>query len=231
MSNVEKLEEIDSGQIINVREKYLIALLAGITPVATKYLARDSDKNLADLIGIYAATSICLVILGAIVCYLSNEKNRMKLFMLALSAPALISNLSGNTYVGKERASFENPFTISAYASETNQPIVIAQAGFIDNVRRYFGANNDSGKYWVIVYSTKDRNQANTVAAAVNRVDPKYRAFVGNRRPGNPFYPVIIGNQNNESNAKKMRNHAAELVNKVPQITDRAYLDDYANRR
>ncbi len=231
MPNVKKLKDTDAGQIINPREKYLIAVLAGVTPVATKYLARDSDKNLVDLLSIYAATSICLIILGAIVCYLSNEKNRMKLFMLALSAPALISNLSGNTVVNENRASIENPFSISAHASQVSVSEMTLHAGFVDNVKRYFGSSDAKGKYWVIVYSTKNKNQARVVATAVNSVDPQYKAFVGNRRPGNQYYPVIIGSQNNETNAKKLRNQADELLEKIPQIKDAAYLDNYPNRR
>ena len=81
----------------NNLEKALIAILAGFTPIVLKYVSRDPTSELSLLNWSYFWTGLLLAGLGFIACYLSGEQTRMKLFAIAIAAPALFSNMTGET--------------------------------------------------------------------------------------------------------------------------------------
>ena len=48
-------------------------------------------------------------------------------------------------------------------------------------------------RYWVIVGSHINKDNAITQASKINSENPSLHAFVGKQKPDNPNYPVIIG--------------------------------------
>ncbi|MCP4070860.1 MAG: SPOR domain-containing protein [Hyphomicrobiales bacterium] len=235
-------EKSDTPEHLRTLDKLLIAFFAGIAPIATKYLARDQGTPLSELTDVYIATGACLVFLAAGMCYLSKETNRMKLFMLAVSAPALISNMSAETNVGGQKlaptnkASIFNPIVTSAEAAgHEGSNLELVRVGFANNIKRYFGtdpgASTEDGKFWVIVLSTRDEQYAQQIAAKINGIKPELMAFVGNRRPNNPFFPVIIGARNDREVANQLMQEGIMLSEQMPELSGRPYLDSYVNRR
>ena len=226
---------------LGIVDRVLISVFAGISPIATKYLARDSGTPIEELYSIYISTALCLVFLAAVMCYLSKETDRMKLFMLAVSAPALISNMSAETAVygapsdSNLRASLPLTVVTSANASENvHDGLPVINIGFADNVKRYFGKSPKSAdrrKYWVIVLSTKDEDFAKRTAIKINQVQPELNAFVGLRRPNNEFYPVIIGERSKREDADKLMTVGRELSQLIPELDGSPYLDAYKNRK
>lgn len=223
-------------------DKIFIAFFAGVAPIATKYLARDQGTPLSELMEIYITTGVCLFFLAAGICYLSKETDRMKLFMLAVSAPALISNMSAETSVGglsttpNDRAFIYNPLVTSAVAADhSGNNFQIIKVGFTKNIKSYFGVNTEENtsneKYWVIVLSTRDKQYAEEIAAKINAINPSLMAFVGNRRPNNDFYPVIIGERSNRQIADELLIEGRLLSEQLPELNGRPYLDTYANRQ
>ena len=235
-------ENLEPKRRLGIADKILISVFAGVAPIATKYLARDSGTPIEELYSIYLSTGACLVFLAAVMCYLSKETDRMKMFMLAVSAPALISNMSAesNGYLpitdSNLRASLPITVTTAAIASESvSDDMPVISIGFTENVKRYFGKasrdTTDARKYWVIVLSTKDEEFAKRTAIKINQIQPELNAFVGLRRPNNEFYPVIIGDRSARDDADKLMTAGRELSEFIPELDGSPYLDAFENRR
>jgi hypothetical protein len=78
----------------------------------------------------------------------------------------------------------------------------------------------------VIVGGYKNKAQADEKAAEVNLEDPTMKAFVGNRKPCNDYYPVVVGDYLTLADANRLLKKAKEL-----KSADDVYLSDYPDRR
>ena len=82
------------AEIKSPYEKVLIALLAGFTPIILKYVSRDPSQEISLINFTYLWTGLALSLVGFIALYMTSEKSRMKLFAMAVSAPAVFSNMT-----------------------------------------------------------------------------------------------------------------------------------------
>lgn len=107
----------------------------------------------------------------------------------------------------------------SAHAIESgNQRQSVAmkveQPTTLETIKRgvgvFFGYGRDPKRYWVIVGSYKDRNDALTFAKKINQEAPELNAWVGAKIPPNEYYPVIVGSYIFFSDAEKLRKRALE---------------------
>ena len=87
-------------------------------------------------------------------------------------------------------------------------------------------AEGGEPKYWVIVGSYLDRQNAVGHAKQINKESAELAAFVGKKRPGNEFYPVIVGDYVNSQQADQLVAEALDL----DSVTE-AFLSSYAGRR
>jgi hypothetical protein len=105
----------------------------------------------------------------------------------------------------------------------------VEQPTTLETIKRgvgvFFGYGRDPKRYWVIVGSYKDRNDALTFAAKINQEAPELNAWVGAKIPPNEYYPVIVGSYNFFSDADNLRQRALE----TNTISD-AYLSPGAMR-
>ncbi len=229
----------------------MIGGLGGVAALCTNYLAqyhpavenliKDGQANqiLMLLFGFFILIPI-VVFLGGLIGWASSENNRMKLIAIGVSAPALITTWNANPIkyqtdavaVADKTSSqpgdqSENLYFISPAKAKDKRIVVAATSWDLsDKFRSYFSVQKFEPKYWVIVKSLKDQSQAQAFANRINALDPGLRAFVGKRRPDNPYYPVIVGNFSERSEALRLRDRAVKL-----DIIDSASLSSYAMRK
>jgi len=212
-------------------ERLVLGTLGGFSAVLVKFLGQDysnvvahaanltADQLLAYKIG-YGLLTPILMFLGAFIAWISDEQKRIKIVMLAIAAPAMITTWSGgqkadstpelhsllfhSVYAqsvepAKERIKIQNPDAITE--KDTWQKVQ-------DGVGVFFGYGNQPQKYWVIVGSYKDKEAAQQFADKINAEDNTLNAWIGLKLPGNDYYPVIVGDSSLLSEAKELRKRA-----------------------
>lgn len=198
----------EAVKVKNIYESILIAILAGFTPIVLKYISRDQQAFVDLLNWSYLWTGVTLSVLGFIACYLSGEKSRMKLFAIAISAPALFSNMTGETNTASARAS----------AADTG-----SAANPINALQGYIGEKN---YYSVSIFSGSTFDSANKLASAINAKYPDLEAHVGNRRIDDKYYSVIIGSAREYDAAKLLASLADERLIDSPTGKKGFWLDE-----
>jgi hypothetical protein len=93
-------------------------------------------------------------------------------------------------------------------------------------VQSFFGAGKGEQRYWVVAASFRNKNEADAKATEINAESPAMKAFVGNRMPGNEFYPVIVGEYLPQAEADRLRIEAERLRSAAG-----VYLSAYPDRR
>lgn len=208
-------------------EKIFIGALGGFSAVLVKFLGQDfdnvvsnaanftSEQLLSYQIG-YGILTPILMFLGAFVAWVSDEEKRIKIVALAIAAPAMVTTWSGGAKSGFSGASL-NLFFPAAYAEDIG-----TQTGYIkleatqkgtfekikDGIGTFFGYDKQPDKYWVIVGSYQDRQEAQNFADAINTEDDSLNAYVGFKGSTNEYYPVIVGQYSLLSEAKVLKEKA-----------------------
>ncbi len=184
---------MSQATIKNRYELLLIAVLAGFTPIILKYISRDQQALVELFNWSYLWTGLIMSVLGYIACYLSGELGRMKLFALAISAPALFSNMAGETETAQA-------------ATDTSQA---SAANPITAVSRYFGEKN---YYSVSIFSSRSFTPASNLASAINAKHPELEAHVGTRKIDDEYYSVIIGSAQERDAARELATLSDKLL-------------------
>jgi len=204
---------------MNNLQRLLVGGLGGLAAVLVRYLSRDHDtvllliesdiplaaKEFRKLWAGYLVFTPIMILLGAMIGWISEETHKVKLFALGVSAPALITTYSAAQ--PEKRVAFEPGFISYAYANpsgqrydseikarsseiliseENNFPLKLAQ------LREFFG-NSDSPVYLVQVGSFIDKTKANQLAARINKEGTSIRAFVSELgSSGGVMYRVLV---------------------------------------
>lgn len=218
----------------------IVGILGGFAASTSKVLALDVERlgrfvetgNLDDMtelrVTIFIFTPL-LMLLGGIVAWASGEEQRMKLLAIGCAAPALLAPWTVGE-IDKGPLSQQTSFSIitPAYAQEVDQSADTST--FSKGLKALFGLSNiEEQNYWVIVGSTEDKVAAESYASEINKIDPDLEAFVGKQKPGNNYYPVIIGGTDAYSpfaEASALRDKATS----IPIISQDSYLSDYPDR-
>lgn len=193
-----------------------------------------------------------LAVIGAICCAFSDEGSRQKLLVLGVSAPALVAGWTANTPNYAELEPTEN--RTEQTSTDSDQAILNGRhapkmaavfymhgidcslndciglerrdISFFGTVKERLGIESSEPKFWVIVGSKRDKSEAAALAEKINATSPDLSAFVGKRKPGNDFYPVIVGDFLDLRSARELQLRASRLT-----FIDPPYLSAYADRR
>lgn len=210
--------------------RVFIGALGGIAAAGSKYLGQDHSYYLRMLDlgnqvkidnlwqGYYVMVPI-LMIVGAIIVWAMTENNRMKLLTMAISAPAIITTLAGG-----ETASSKWAFDLlasPAYAQTVQT--TVAKPSIADGVKLWFGIGRDEQKFRVVVGSFKNEDAAAARAAQINKLDPSFKAVVGDKKLFNDFYPVVVGGYVPYPAARAIKEKVSEKLD-----TDDIYLSPYS---
>lgn len=227
-------------------EKVILGALGGLAAVAVKFLGQDYPTlatHFADLttnqilnykVG-YGILTPILVFLGAFVAWISEEQKRIKLVAIAVAAPAIITTWSGGTKP-EFRIAFDIPNSVYAQQVDPSKGGTIGDTSkgsaeesawgkIKGGIGTFFGYGKEPRRYWVIVGSFRERNDAQGLADRINKEDRTLNAFVGVKVPPNDYYPVIVGGYNYLSEARKLREKAL----RTKSVND-AYLSEGAKR-
>ncbi|PCI01605.1 MAG: hypothetical protein COB76_00965 [Alphaproteobacteria bacterium] len=222
--------------------RIFVGILGGFAASSSKVLALDIERlgrfvetgNLNDMhelkVAIYIFTPL-LMLLGGLVAWASGEEQRMKLLAIGCAAPALLAPWTvGDINKGAARGEQYSQFSVvtQAYADEFGgNP---NQSTFLKGLNALLGLSDiNEQKYWVIVGSRKDNQEAEQFAFEINKVDPKIKAFVGKQRAGNEYFPIIVGGKNAYyplDKAIELRKNAIS----IPIIPEDSYLSDFPDR-
>ncbi len=221
-------------------KRFLIGVVGGLVAAISKILAIDiqqlgqfvSSGDFSELnelkVTIFIFTPI-LGLIGGVVAWATDENIRWKLLAIGCSAPALIAPwTSGNIQAAKVVWDMQPSFISVASAEPLNADA--QQSSFFVGLRALFGLESpENNRYWVIVGSKRNLDDAKLYAAAINNSSPELNAFVGRRKPGNEFYPIIVGGTEaflpiQEANELKRRAEENEI------IPNDAFLSNYAGR-
>lgn len=220
--------------------RFIVGCLGGLAAALSKVLALDTERlavlfysadaaAVNDLrVTIFIFTPI-LIFLGGIVGWVSDEAHRLKLLAIGCSAPALLAPWTTgqlDTAVGPLIASVG---IAPAYAQVEPSPPEANKFATGLSVLLGFTSVEDQ-RYWVIVGSDPNLDQAKAFAEAINATAPQLDAFVGSRMPGNENYAVIVGGTDAYlpySAAESLRKKATGL----PIIRSDAYLSSFPDRQ
>lgn len=231
---------------------YRIAVggLGGIAAACVKYLSQHQEKVLflfendqmpKALPILYALLILAAVLffLGGLIGWVSNETNGLKLLALGISAPALFTTWSApqekptSGEVDKVKTESRLELIQPVHAAASSAPaMLISAAGdshgltVLDGIKEVLGWETISLNYWVVAGSYLSKEVAEKRAKEINDEDPTMKAFVGKQRPGNKYFPVIVGEFTSRDEAEKLLARALKL-----ESVAKAYLSDYADRK
>lgn len=229
--------------------RILIGALGGAAAAISKVLAIDSKvlaallnaeefAKAADLkVTIFIHTPL-LIALGAMVAFMTNETVRMKLFAIGVSAPALVAPWLSqpakfiDLQAAPDRRAAQIDFLFPrAYAGDEAPAGGVTQ---LDALGYILGlptnAPEGTTKFWVIVGSHKELDDAKAQVDAIRQKNPQIQPFVGVRKPGNDYYPVIVGGTTAFLPLDKAM-ALKKLAESSPGVApDGAYLSDYSGR-
>ena len=220
----------DLGEHLARMPRWLAGSFGGVAAAITKYLGQHhatvldlfvADKHAAVInygLG-YAVSTPLLMALGALVALFSTDKNRARLFVMGIAAPALVTTISG----GKAAQVVADLLPVSSAYAQSPVPENPESVSIAQGLRLWF--NLTEPKYRVVVGSFKNKTEAALRAEVINKSAPDLGAFVGQKMPNNDFYPVIVGGFVPVSEALRIK----ERVLKSNLAQD-AFLSNYPHR-
>lgn len=208
-----------------------VGAVAGLVVAIVKYAGDDVDyatKLMAmDWARFFAALltyGTIPVVLGAVGGWISTETTVPKIFWFSLTAPVIIAAAAGAQHKepvslpppGKAGWNLEQLLPISpAYGSEAfaaDKNVTPNSSGadttnpFVYGFKLFLGQEGQP-RYRLVVHSVlNDKQKAEGIATKLNR-DFKLpaTATVGERKPNNPYWPIVINGWTTYDEAKKLK--------------------------
>ena len=220
---------------MDTRTRFILGGVGGLAPIILFLINLDWDRYVAEAstwtTAGYVVRTILLFALGGFVAYLhEKEQKPITLFLVGVSAPALIAGyistanpvFSQYSYAQPQKAreqkkpdSASNFFIRSALAEplpSTNSaaikhftlPPQSAASQFVEGLLGVAPRN----VWFVIVGSHLDQVAAEKQAEKINRDHSDYHADVYAPYQGNPYYAVVIGANLTQQEARNLRDRA-----------------------
>jgi hypothetical protein len=197
------MSEISESVRLDHIPRWCAGACGGLATLLTKFLSEHaetvshlvSDGNYVTAMNYglgYAVYAPFLIGLGALVAVFSDEPNRRKLFYLGMVAPALITIvLNGRT----AQKALGEIGVAKAYAQTTSVQTIPDKLSVIEGLKLVLNFKDPEPKFRVVVGSYKSQTEAALKAETIKKENPKLslQVFVGDRAPGNEYYPVVVG--------------------------------------
>ncbi len=243
----------ESTSSMPIGRRFLWGVLAGVAIVCVKIIGPDQDHvrslfltGVTGAIAFYVFISCITVTLGGISGLFAEEKKPQKMLIFCASLPAIVSMALGTeresqttgdadmiALYSQDTHELGGMIISGAYAEEQSDDGVCDEGTFLeqftDAANRYLTRAQASETYRVIVASEPDFERAGTIAEALadrlSDADINLQVSVGCRRPGNIYYPVIVGEDGSQSQARQIQG----ILSNAGVSTD-SYLSNYAWR-
>lgn len=237
---------------MSVFSRIVIGALGGLAAVCTKFLGQDYDSVLVlvvennwpeinQVIVGYVIVTPILMFLGGLLGWASRETQPIKLIAIGVAAPGLITTWSGTSDITKlpsgeptradmfEMLSPVTPALAQVGNGDKGPDLKIRPQVLQRGLQTFFNIAPEP-RFWVIVGSFRDRDEAEAYARRIDAEAPDLGVFVGLRQPDNPYYPVIVGDYLPADAAEDLKERA-EKLDAVQDTGRDAYLSSYADRR
>lgn len=223
--------------ILTPARRVVWGVLGGAAAVVTKLVSQDlywvqvhldtlQYVRIVNLAIIYILALIGLCFVGGLIAAATHENNRIKLLALAVAAPALFTTAAGGTRPDYSRLRMASiNFIQPAAAAETVQSARSQGISVTDGLKQFFGIGRDTSRYRVVVGSYKDASEAAIIAERLKKAISNQPVYVGERQPGNEYYPVVIGGFQPYPEASALKDKAVEATG----VKD-TYLSPYTGR-
>jgi hypothetical protein len=181
-------------------ERAIIGALGGLSAVLVRYLSQDHavimqalDAGIpftktAKLVFDYSIVTPITVVLGGIIGWIVEESNKMKVFAMAVSAPALITTWAGasSSHKSADLQDLLQPARAFAQQIEDKRPNV-------SDAFATFSTDRDH-TYAVHVGSFTVKDNADQLLARINTQSKTLRGFTGEYRDpqGQLFHRVFV---------------------------------------
>ena len=212
------------------RTRFILGGIGGLAPIVLFLINLDFERYVTDAttwktVG-YVVRTILLFLLGGFVAYLhETEKKRITLFLVGVSAPALIAG-----YLSTANPNLAQARTASTPTKEHTLLFIFPSAhaqsapATPDQIKRFTLPAQNAGSqfldgllgiqpnnvWFVIVGSHLDVNDARKRAQGINQRVKSYQAAVYAPYADNPYYAVVIGAHLTQSEAKALRDKAVQ---------------------
>jgi hypothetical protein len=199
--------------------------------VVVSLVKTNIDEDLANqlfngdhlrLLGKFLGYAAAPIFLGAIGGWISDETKVHKIFWIAISMPVILTAAGGGTVYGEKKPetlpigkagwNFEQLLPISpAYAADGPSPKSSNDIGdensFVEGLKLFFGQGKDQNRYRVVVHSVlNDKEKAEGIARRLNKeFQLPAPASVGERKPNNPYWPIVINGWTTYAEAKRLK--------------------------
>ncbi|TDH34321.1 hypothetical protein E2A64_16765 [Pseudohoeflea suaedae] len=226
-------------------------IVAGFAIVCVKFLGPDAEyvqQIISDLnighVTFYVIFSLVTVFLGGISGLFSQDREPLRILVFCAAFPATVSAAlpgSGKPPVSKTengsaadlagRTEFPLSLIVTSALAEDATDGVCNEGGFTAQftqaAREYFSGPVVQDTYSVIVGSATELAEAQRLADEFARRSEGLSVTVGCRRPGNPYYPIVVGEVSDLETAAEIK---GRVIGEGWARED-SYLSDYPFRK
>ena len=208
-------------------KRFLWGLLAGIAVICVKLLGPDIEHfrslvltgNMGETV-FYGLISAITVFLGGVSGLFSKDSDPSRILIFCASFPALVTTAFApdripaniNPDRPAEQAEYRGPKFALPSPISVARAQDLANEGFCDEgsfisqftkaATEYFASNRlEANSYVVIVGSTTDFSEAKSIADGFAERTDRFPVYVGCRKPGNDYFPIVIGEPSNAETA------------------------------
>ena len=206
-------------------QKFLWGLVAGIALICVKFVGPDQDyvKALPNAgsgeVIFYTLLSAVTIFLGGLSGLFCKDGEPARILVFCASFPALLSayasqeridpTLNKQGPVGRADANADPlpgfSLVTRAYAQDGGSEGVCVEGSLISQVGKaaqdYFSPDKSAQSYSVVVASSTALPAAKAKADQFASLAQGTSVYVGCRKPGNPYFPVIVGPNSNQQEA------------------------------
>lgn len=203
--------------------------VGAISGMVVALVKSNIDENLAVqvfngsfllLVGKFFGYAAAPIFLGAVGGWVSDEEKVHKIFWIAISMPVILTAAAGGNGppaalpVGKAGWNFEQLLPITpAYAADVpvspqGSAAATNENPFVEGLKLFFNQGRDRNDYRLVVHSVKDdKEKAEAIANHLNKAFPNLPApaSVGDRKPGNEYYPIVLDGWTSYAEAKRLK--------------------------
>lgn len=217
---------------MTMKQRFLWGCLAGLTIVFVKIIGPDNDHVRSLFGNIYSADvsfylfiSVITVFLGAISGLFTKEQEPVKILLFCASVPALLSTFTAEQrdtipqpQSNQDRADFISEstgngalgFIVSPAFADTEENVCSegsAFSKFQTSAQNYLSGSKTAQRpyYAVVAASTKSLDKAKEIAAEIKQANEDWAPYVGCKKPGNQYYPIIVGSIGDQVSAAQLK--------------------------
>jgi len=213
---------------MDTKTRFILGGVGGLAPIVLFLINLDFEQYVANAticktVG-YVIRAFLLFLLGGFVAYLhEEEKKRITLFLVGVSAPSLIAGYLSTASLSPTQSSQplipDKEFSLLSFIPNAHAQ---TQPATSDPIKRFTLPPQSAGSeffegllgirpknvWFVIVGSHLDMKDAKRQVEGIEQRFKNYRADIYAPYGGNPYYAVVIGAHLTQVEAKSLRDKA-----------------------